>query len=1713
MAFFLSLLLVAYSKVTDLSDGKPELVDSDSLFGIDKTYRFHVGSVGTSDLTISLTTYSDYSDPDMFVSINQEPDLENFEYSSLVWGSGSIIIAPDDIEADSDYYVLVLCYTFCRYGLTVSFANEIQLPEGVPLSGSLTTGKQNIYDYVTSATPGTSLKIAVKDLTGKAEFYAITGDQEPTSDNSMDVDSTWDGGFEFNWQNPTKDTLVRVAVMAMENVTYTVLARNTNSQGAMIQASVPTTGEVSTGDFDYYYINVTSPDDVLYVSLTMFSGDGDIYVRAGEAPTLIKYNFSSVHMGNENLAITGQDRKFVGAPTGKYYIGIYGYVHAAYTLLVTTSNSSFVELNPGVPLSGSVNQSEIEHYFFEYPRNDTNVTVYLAVGSGNPDLYVKICSQNLSSCLFNASDIKKPPAGVFYSNHSTGGESIDIAHNQTFCPRKSTCFYVIGVVGVSSYSTYTLLATVNSTSEIVLRQGKAQSITMQDSSETYFKYTVINNTVIEVSFVLTPVYGDPDIYSAFEVPVDYTTYDKSSIHSGVEIDQVMYERGVDRESLMGTYHIMVHSIGASAFTIIAMETMPGRNSTIQLYPGHPQKDTIYNYTDQNYRIYYFPIHYTAENKQPIVISLTAITGKFNIYVANQLSNLNWTSEIFYYNWKNSTNTSDPNYVINIRTDDIWYKYDSTYLILVMGAEYLPDNSSTYVVSFTTGDGPISLSEDVPFTGVVLEGDYSYYTFPIHYSHEDVTISVTVMSGDPDLYISVSPSNPSPTNSQYDFKSTTFHNEAITLIWEQGLEEKCPDLPETYKFGDPVHCYLYIGVYGYHTSHYVIRVHPSKDLPQLLSAGQPLTGSLNATMYAFYYALVDTALEVHTILQQVSGDSDLFINIINPLTVGNNSAEWERPSRGTAQYWSQSTVLSEEIDLNSTQISAACPGTSCIVLAAVYCFSESCVYSISVRQNQLIQIMENQATYGSANNDYVYYSYYCDKDSTDFLVTVTTLNEGNPDLYISRGVEKRPTSEESTWGANWWGGDSIMIKHSDPFFEGGSMKGTYIIAVFGDYGPVSYALMVNNNPKPIVSLSSGVPQYGAVQENSTAYYSFDNFILQDIIITITPTSGSGRMYASAYYSWYGDVYANLPDSNYIWSSAMSADRFSLNISTTDPYFCTYCSILIAIKADNGTMNYSIVAKNDLDITVLQNGIPSRSQLPGAKWVLFSFEVLSKKDFDVSLTAYSGHPDLYITTNKTISWENFNWTAYYIEDTLNLQISKDDPYFKIGTYYIVVNGWQPSSFTIVAHTKDSAVTLVEGWPLSYNLLPSGFVNFRFAANTGKIVFCTMRSDDEFRPTVYTKFQRLGEVFSPATPASYEQEFSTPIMHSNYSTISMSLPHEETKGQLNIGVYSYSSGASGVSGTFELFCSGTSQTTMLRLGSMNIQMLDKDLRQMRYEMMTETKGTITAYVVPCIGDFRLEISSNWTIVFQETPDVVVNRMTDGIIEGAINNAIGRYYISVSTLMPLDYEFQIFELMTLFTKSGESPPKQISPGKDGILTWSSKDQDHIILSWEPVENEDRTPVENSGAEYKVFFSEEKYNNLVTSCEIHYFHSRNKIKFLGSTGDNMMELELPSDRGFINVVAVLPKNSNSPIKEIVYDPTEVLIGGPPQTGGLLLFWILATLLFLAVVASVYFYKKKKRAENILNYEMSDVRNVASVTSHLEKPGRADPYAPLSNIK
>jgi hypothetical protein len=1711
MFLFLSLLLVAYGDVTNLNDGETRQENSELIWGSDKMYKFSVGEVGTSDLTISLTTYSDYSDPDMYVLRGSEPSRTNYQYSSLVWGSGSIIIPPVDLRSNSDYYILVVCYTFCRYSLTVSYAEEILLNDGIPLTGALQSGKQSIYKFITPDHPGSTLSFRVTHLTGVAHIYAIQGDQEPTSDNSVSPKRTWDGGVEFNWKQPLNNTVFRLSIMAADQISYTVLVSNSNNEPILLIASVPISGEVDTNRFNHYYINIDSSVGDLYIGLTVFSGDADIYVKANSTATRHKFDYNSTSIGNENLVISASQRASLGYPTGKYYIGIYGYLHSAYSLVATTTNTSFIVLQPGVPQSGAVNGSQMEYYYLEYPLNITNITISLSVSAGNPDLYAKFCASNLSLCYFSQTEISYPNS-IYSSIHSAGSESIDIYSDGTLCTSNAKCSYVIGVLGVLPYSTYTLLVSVGNTKDIILREGKPQSINMAEPGNKFFKYTVINDTVIEVMFILTPIYGDSDIYTAYNTSVYFDTYDKSSIHSGVEIDQVSYTRGVDGESLAGSYYIMVHALQPSSFSILAKEVIPGKNTTIQLYPGHPQKDTLYNYTNRDYRIYFFPVHFTEETKQTLTITLTAITGRFTIYVANQLSNLDWNNDIFYYNWK--SNSNGLNDVVTIHPGDYWYKKDSTYLILVLADKYTADKSATYLINFNAGDGTFILSEDIPYTNVVLEHEYNYYLFPIHFDHEDVKISITVFSGDPDLYVSLDPQNPNPTTVNYDYRSSSFGNEAITLIWENGLENKCPDLPENYRFGDRIHCYLYIGVYGYHTSTYSIRLHPSKDIPLSLTLGQPEYGNLNRTEYQFYYSIVDTNSSLSVLLQPLSGDSDLFLNLLDKSSAGSSPQHWERPTNKHSNYSSQSATMNEQIELTADSLSVICPSGSCIAICSVYCFSHICNYSFVIKQSQLQKLIENQATYGNTGLDFVYYSYYCDKDYTDFLITVTSISDGNPDLYITQGSETRPTQSNYTWSSTSWGGDSVLITKTDNFFKGKSMKGTYVIGVRGSWGPVSYSIIVNNNPKPIISLNTGTPQQGALKANSTAYYSFNNYIQVDILIQITPTSGSGKIYASPYFPWQGDIYSKLPDIVYKWSSQESSNRYSLSIPTDDPNFCLYCTILIAVKSDNTNFTYVITAKNSIDYTALQNGIPFRSESKNNKVNVFTFEILRNVSFEVSLAPYSGHPDVSVTTFKNITSENYYWESYYTSNPVNLHILNTSPHFKIGTYYIIVSGYESSSYTIVAHTQDSHIKLVDGWPISYSLAadPSDFVQFRFVVASGGMAFCNIKAEEEFKPRVYTIFQAFSSSVNPATPQSYEKFFNESEYNKTYSSLSMNLHHSAPNDYLNIGVYSYKYNTASAHGSFQIYCSSSSQTTVLRIGRTNIEMLNSDVKQRRYEINTENKGKLNAYVIPCIGDFKLEISNNWNVLMQEMPDVSVTRLTDGIIVGSVNNANGRYFVSVSALKPDNTDILVYELITTFTNNGDPEPKRLYPGNNGILSWLPKDSKFVTISWSPIENQDSSVAPESGVEYRVYFTKDKSSNLLSACGLHYYQSRNFVEVIGTTKTTSIQVELPANKGFVNVVGALPKNSPFIIKEIVYDPTEISLAPPPGGYGLLVFWILAALLFGAIITSIYFYKKKKRAENILNYEMSDIRNVASVTSDKNNEKRSDPYAPLSHV-
>mmetsp|Transcript_16761 Transcript_16761/g.16657 ORF Transcript_16761/g.16657 Transcript_16761/m.16657 type:complete len:1644 (-) Transcript_16761:43-4974(-) len=1620
---------------------------------------------------------------------------------------GSILISSSELSNSTDYLILVSCYTYCRYALTVAYTSEIFLIPGLPMSGNLTAGRQAVYKIMTE-NYWSFLEIAASATFGEFQLFVNKGDIDPTADNSLPIEHNWHSGQDFYVENPKNDEIYRAAIVALTDVQYTITATSPSNNIQALQASVPVRGSVGGGQCNAYVIAVDDPNETLVINLTPFSGDADIYVSAGKVPSITEFDFAARKYGNDTLVIDKEMRQSIGSPTGFYYISICGFMDSTYSLTVSINKNSFTPLTAGVPETGYVNYLDIDLFYFELQINKNyNITVQVTALEGNPDLYAKLCtSGDIYDCVFIKEDITNPGLDIHYSNHSTGSDTINIAHRSNKCSKAETCKYVIGVAGASvQTSFFTVVALLDLSSELRLQDGRPTSGSIQGSGYKYFVYDVFNITATQIDFSLTPIIGNPDLYVSTTGKPNITYFEKSSNKAATEIDSVSYVRGEDgKEDLIGSYHVAVYSASTTTFSIVAKETLPIKNTTIQLYPGHPQKDTVYNVTDGDYRIYYFTAHYTAETKQPFRITLTPITGKYSIYAANSLANLDWNTEIFFYNWRSDSNSTDITNTITIDTNDPAYLLTTTYLVLVI-AEQFSDDSATYSIVYSIGDGVVILSEDIPYNGQVEEKKYDYYRFPVFYNHEDITITVTALTGDPDLYITASPEKPQPSKSDNEFRSNNFGSEVLTITWGD-IQPKCPTLPDQYTHGSPTNCNLYIAVYGFSASTYTIKIHPRRNLPSPLMIGTPEIHQVNKTQEDYYYVTINAFLPLSVTSQPLQGDPDLFMNIFDVIKAGYDLTKWQLPTRTNSSYWSQSTVMTDEIDISSGDLLIVCPSGNCIALIGVYCFSDSCMYSLNVQQEEITIIYENVPTYGYADqNQYVYYSYYCDKDDTDFLITVTPLSNGDPDLFISMGRAAKPTRERFDWASQNWSGESLLISKDSPFFNDKlTMRGTYIIGVLGVISG-SFTLTVNNHIIPVTRLYSGIPQQGRLAKNSAAYYSFFNTLMVDIVISLVPTTGTPTLLASYDYGFGEEFFEQLPSlDHYTWSSITANNRYVIYIPASDPYFCTYCNILIAVNTTDSNCTYSITANNNQTFTVLQNGIPFRSNIMPQRWQFYSFEITERTDFDILFTSFSGDIDAYVSTNKSVNYENSQWFAFSSQKIDFIGIKTSDTNFIVGTYYIGINTYLEATYSVMVHTRNTYATLVDGWPVTYGLeySRSQKVYFQFGNHfyfTGP-VFCTLTPlSPDFWPRVYADFQPSGQRKDFPNQFGSKYKFEMEQYDPLYDELQMSF-HETGFGSLNIAVYGSEHGVhSEVDfGQFDLYCSASMEMVTLKVGTDRYDYLSSPITRKRFELTVNEKGKLDVYVIPCEGKLKLEISSNWTLISQEAPDVYVGSLTDGRIQGSINNALGTYYVTVSLVETL--KNATFQMTTIFTKAGDQAPKNLAPGHDGLLKWERKDGKKIKVIWSPIEYEGGRPYETpKSVEYHVIFTDDEDVQMMTACGMHTAANAGRAKYVGSlygSEANELEVDLPSNIGFINVIAVAQGAKNMMLGLVVYDPTQIVLTRRRNHGiGQIIFWGAALILLGSVFTAIYFYRKFKKVKQELQYEMTDVRNVASVSS------------------
>jgi hypothetical protein len=125
-----------------------------------------------------------------------------------------------------------------------------------------------------------------------------------------------------------------------------------------------------------------------------------------------------------------------------------------------------------------------------------------------------------------------------------------------------------------------------------LRAGRPATGSVAEGGYLYYKYSVISKNTTSVEFLLTPNTGDSDLYISREKKPSKDEYEKGSHTEAV--DRVIYRKGesFDLPSIDHLFHIAVYGKTQSTFSLSVIERTPERNTTVQLLPGHPQKDTL-----------------------------------------------------------------------------------------------------------------------------------------------------------------------------------------------------------------------------------------------------------------------------------------------------------------------------------------------------------------------------------------------------------------------------------------------------------------------------------------------------------------------------------------------------------------------------------------------------------------------------------------------------------------------------------------------------------------------------------------------------------------------------------------------------------------------------------------------------------------------------------------------------------------------------------------------------------------------------------------------------------------------------------------------------------------------------------------------------------------------------------------------------------------
>lgn len=1435
------------------------------------------------------------------------------------------------------------------------------------------------------------MQTLVGEVTMEVRFRGSTEEIE-----TLEVKEAWSGGVFAILSQKGEYGLT---VQAWKAATYTISTSSVDSEATeeLITNEI-SLSEVESGSYKQYSLEIIDPKVFLALHLTQYSGDSDLYVSSKSSPTSLSYEFKADSIGNEFLFIGQEDRQRVGKATGTYYIAVYGKVTGAFGLEARVEQGLAKPVIVGLREYGSVRQGKLVQYQVLLPQDSAGKLVArVDIQNGSVHLHAKLCTEK-AACLITPEELISPASYIF----SASLDEVEVPYRQC----QSPCLVVLAVQGDSpGIGLFYLEVSLNSTQLIALSSARPYSTVMPAKGDLYFKYYEAEEVTEMVEFLLTPISGNPDLYlSTKNQRPSVTTAERISIKSGLLVDSVQYHKALDRPSLKGNYYLTIHSDLPSAFTLAVYEHRRTETAAEELLPGVPQEVQC-EYSDVGEPCNRRFTFYMAGEDRDIRLILVSMRGETGLKATCGSEAASVEGK---YHWNVGIEA-----VYTIHREDKHYCATGVYTVLAETRMTVKE-PARYQLLFSAGQ-PILVGPNLPFVDSLEANQTNYYRIRISLSNpSSVTrLKIQTLAGRTESYLSYSLQYPNST-----------HND---LKWKGFRQVELRDC------GEP--CNAFVAVRGISNANYTVVVESEQSDVVDIAVGQMISGVVG-TNYAYYMVHFKREMQAHVLVQPINFDVNVYIN------VQKDSAPLVLPTQAKSHFRGENgLLLAESITIGPNDAQTFCQEWSCSLLIGILGYTSNSHFDLEVDQSNVPMLLEAKGRDVTLKaNSVSHLRFYLAYDQTSVLVSLTRISGGDPDLYISRLGQAGKDHYE--WKGESYGSDFVMIPPQDPIFGGRSMRGFYYIAVVADRQTRARVAFVTNAALPI-QLIPGTPQGAVTQAGETSYFYIGAAQDLNLQIALTPFHGHPTLYVTTQDLTTEDLFERLPGpTSYIWRIGPPAR--DLLISKKDPNFCSKCNYIIGIEAANETTSFSLVATHEMEMTVLQTGVPSKGSVNTHEFAYYYYPIeAGLKELKVTVMGLSGDVDLFTGFKAPLTLENAEKHSQSPEGLEEVEIVLGGQEF----LYIGVYGAKASAYLVLlTSSAEDYIRLVEGWSGYYAVHYSPVEPLLFEYSGKSTAVCKVSTTSGyFHMDIYTQ-EAATKTRSRPGPENYDHWYNN-----------TSEEYDEYMNQVRFRLEGGKGGRHRIAVRgresrrhenreflpFSLYCGDEGETIVLKAGAEDIDTLSASRPTQSYLLDIPKNVHFEAYLSACCGSFTL------TAIFTDTGATVpALLLRPGVIFLSLKSA------SESVILRVDMEAEDKDLSAaayhLATRSGNSNrQRSVVPGNNGDLHTETT-ASTISLNWAPViYSDDGSAVAASAVLYRVYLSTEAEVALSSYCAIRIAAKQRRAQRLTREDLTEPHFEFERPRGsavFLTVTAQLALADYSHyFSYIRYDAVEVQGAGEGQ--------------------------------------------------------------------